>query len=91
MFFICKVYVGALSLHYEALSVEASKQTTADEIVTCIVERLGLTVSINCYFNISNVSVMYFNFLLRVIIMNWLKLLDNVKNDACRNMRNLCH
>lgn len=39
-----KVYVGALSLHYEALSVEASKQTTADEIVSCIVERLGLPV-----------------------------------------------
>ncbi|XP_053668571.1 unconventional myosin-IXa-like [Anopheles marshallii] len=38
-----KVYVGALSLHYEALSVEASKQTTAEEIVSCIVERLGLT------------------------------------------------
>lgn len=34
--------MGALSLHYEALSVEASKQTTADEIVSCIVERLGL-------------------------------------------------
>lgn len=38
-----KVYVGALSIHYEALSVEASKQTTAEEIVSCIVERLGLT------------------------------------------------
>lgn len=38
-----KVYVGALSVHYEALSVEASKQTTADEIVSCIAERLGLT------------------------------------------------
>lgn len=40
-----QVYVGALSLHYEALSVEASKQTTAEEIVSCIVERLGLPVS----------------------------------------------
>lgn len=40
--FFLKVYVGALSLHYEALSVEASKQTTAEEIVSCIVERLGL-------------------------------------------------
>lgn len=38
-----QVYVGALSIHYEALSVEASKQTTAEEIVSCIVERLGLT------------------------------------------------
>lgn len=36
------MYVGALSLHYEALSVEASKQTSAEEIVSCIVERLGL-------------------------------------------------
>lgn len=43
--FFFQVYVGALSLHYEALSVEASKQTTADEIVSCIVERLGLPVS----------------------------------------------
>ncbi|XP_038120961.1 unconventional myosin-IXb isoform X4 [Culex quinquefasciatus] len=41
--YILQVYVGALSLHYEALSVEASKQTTAEEIVSCIVERLGLT------------------------------------------------
>lgn len=40
-----QVYVGQLSLHYEALSVEASKQTTAEEIVACIVERLNLTVS----------------------------------------------
>lgn len=40
--YILQVYVGALSLHYEALSVEASKQTTAEEIVSCIVERLGL-------------------------------------------------
>ena len=29
-------------MHYEALSVEASKQTTAEEIVSCIVERLCL-------------------------------------------------
>lgn len=42
-----QVYVGALSLHYEALSVEASKQTTAEEIVSCIVERLGLPVRIS--------------------------------------------
>lgn len=36
------MHVGALSLHYEALTVEASKQTTAEEIVSCIVERLSL-------------------------------------------------
>lgn len=39
---VFQVYVGALSVNYEALSVEASKQTTADEIVSCIVERLEL-------------------------------------------------
>lgn len=39
--------MGQLSLHYEALSVEASKQTTAEEIVACIVERLNLTVNNN--------------------------------------------
>lgn len=46
-FFVCiaQVYVGALSLHYEALSVEASKLTTAEEIVSCIVDRLNLSVS----------------------------------------------
>lgn len=42
--FLTQVYVGQLSLHYEALSVEASKLTTAEEIVSCIVERLNLTV-----------------------------------------------
>lgn len=40
--YIVQVYVGALSALYEALSVEASKQTTAEEIVSCIVERLSL-------------------------------------------------
>ncbi len=43
--FLSQVHVGALSIHYEALSVEASKQTTAEEIVSCIVERLSLPVS----------------------------------------------
>lgn len=42
-----QVYVGQLSLHYEALSVEASKLTTAEEIVSCIVERLNLTVIVS--------------------------------------------
>lgn len=40
--YIVQVYVGALSDLYEALSVEASKQTTSEEIVSCIVERLSL-------------------------------------------------
>ncbi|KAJ8929126.1 hypothetical protein NQ314_018211 [Rhamnusium bicolor] len=40
--YIVQVYVGALSALYEALSVEASKQTTSEEIVSCIVERLSL-------------------------------------------------
>lgn len=37
---IVRVYVGTLSQDYEALSVEASKHTTAEEIVTCIVQKL---------------------------------------------------
>ncbi|XP_025411897.1 unconventional myosin-IXb-like isoform X4 [Sipha flava] len=41
--YIVQVFVGALSQCYEALSVEASKQTTSDEIVSCIVERLSLS------------------------------------------------
>ncbi|CAH0552647.1 unnamed protein product [Brassicogethes aeneus] len=40
---IVQVYVGALSALYEALSVEASKQTTSEEIVSCIVDRLNLS------------------------------------------------
>ncbi|XP_056644973.1 unconventional myosin-IXAa-like isoform X2 [Diorhabda sublineata] len=40
--YIVQVYVGALSALYEALSVEASKQTTSEEIVSCIVDRLSL-------------------------------------------------
>ncbi|XP_014286728.1 unconventional myosin-IXa isoform X1 [Halyomorpha halys] len=43
--YILQVFVGALSQHYEALSVEASKQTTSEEIVQCIVERLSLPTS----------------------------------------------
>ncbi|XP_031335127.1 unconventional myosin-IXa-like isoform X2 [Photinus pyralis] len=43
--YIVQVYVGALSALYEALSVEASKQTTSEEIVSCIVERLSLSES----------------------------------------------
>ncbi|XP_076251183.1 unconventional myosin-IXb-like isoform X1 [Rhynchophorus ferrugineus] len=45
--FILQVYVGALSNLYEALSVEASKQTTSEEIVSCIVERLSLNENIS--------------------------------------------
>uniref|UniRef100_A0A336MC75 CSON014883 protein n=1 Tax=Culicoides sonorensis TaxID=179676 RepID=A0A336MC75_CULSO len=40
--YVLQIHVGSLSLHYEALSVEASKQTTAEEIINCITERLGL-------------------------------------------------
>lgn len=40
--YIVQVYVGALSSQYEALSIEASKQTTSAEIVACICERLKL-------------------------------------------------
>ncbi|XP_026741081.1 unconventional myosin-IXa-like isoform X3 [Trichoplusia ni] len=41
--YIVQVYVGALSPQYEALSVEASKQTSSEEIVCCITDKLGLT------------------------------------------------
>lgn len=41
--YIVQVFVGDLSDHYEALSVEAGKQTTSEEIVLCIVDRLSLT------------------------------------------------
>lgn len=40
---IVRVYVGSLSQDYEALSVEASKHTTAAEIIQCIIQRLGFT------------------------------------------------
>lgn len=34
--------MGALSAQYEALSVEASKQTSSEEIVCCIADKLNL-------------------------------------------------
>ncbi|CAG9566199.1 unnamed protein product [Danaus chrysippus] len=40
--YIVQVFVGALSAQYEALSVEASKQTSSEEIVCCIAEKLKL-------------------------------------------------
>lgn len=40
--YVLQVYVGALSPDYEALSIEASRQTTAEEIVECILEKLNL-------------------------------------------------
>ncbi|XP_073960538.1 unconventional myosin-IXb-like [Choristoneura fumiferana] len=40
--YIVQVFVGALSAQYEALSVEASKQTSSDEIVCCIADKLNL-------------------------------------------------
>src|SRR5436305_1300429 len=39
---VMQVYVGSFSNLYEALSIEASKHTTAEEIVECIAEKLGL-------------------------------------------------
>ena len=41
--YVLQVYVGSLSRLYEALSIEASKTTTADEIVECICEKLTLS------------------------------------------------
>ena len=46
--YVLQVYVGALSPYYEALSIEASKQTTAEEIVECISEKLNLKDA-SCY------------------------------------------
>ena len=43
--YVLQVYVGAFSRLYEALSIEASRQTTADEIVECISEKLSLKES----------------------------------------------
>ncbi|XP_053214006.1 unconventional myosin-IXb-like [Panonychus citri] len=40
--FVLQVYVGAFSRLYEALSIEASKQTTTEEIIECIAEKLSL-------------------------------------------------
>jgi myosin-9 len=40
--YVLQVYVGSLSRLYEALSIEASKTTTADEIVDCIADKLSL-------------------------------------------------
>lgn len=40
--FVLQVYVGAFSRLYEALSIEASRQTTAEEIIDCISEKLSL-------------------------------------------------
>ncbi|KAL1435531.1 hypothetical protein MTO96_000195 [Rhipicephalus appendiculatus] len=40
----CKCMWGAFSNLYEALSIEASKQTTAADIVACIAEKLGLSL-----------------------------------------------
>lgn len=40
--YIVQVFVGALSAQYEALSVEASKQTSSGEIVCCIADKLNL-------------------------------------------------
>ncbi|XP_064475014.1 unconventional myosin-IXa-like isoform X2 [Ornithodoros turicata] len=39
---VLQVHVGAFSGLYEALSIEASKQTTAADIISCIAEKLGL-------------------------------------------------
>lgn len=54
--YIVQVYVGALSALYEALSVEASKQTTAEEIVSCIVERLRLNETPGGNYELAEVS-----------------------------------
>ena len=52
-FFFCflsiQVFVGALSPEFEALSIEALKGTTADEMVCCIVDKLQLPLPVESY------------------------------------------
>lgn len=43
------MYVGALSSEFEALSIEALKSTSADEIVCCIVDKLQLPLPVESY------------------------------------------
>lgn len=43
------MFVGALSPEFEALSIEALKGTTADEMVCCIVEKLQLPLPVESY------------------------------------------
>ncbi|KAI9565582.1 hypothetical protein GHT06_009374 [Daphnia sinensis] len=47
--YIVQVFVGALSPEFEALSIEALKGTTADEMVCCIVEKLQLPLPVESY------------------------------------------
>lgn len=53
--YIVQVFVGALSQHYESLSVEAGKHTTSEEIVACIVDRLQLNDSCGSYYELAEV------------------------------------
>jgi hypothetical protein len=48
-FFGAQVFVGALSPEFEALSIEALKGTTADEMVCCIVDKLQLPLPVESY------------------------------------------
>ena len=43
------MFVGALSPEFEALSIEALKSTTADEMVSCIVDKLQLPLPLESY------------------------------------------
>ncbi|XP_059353222.1 unconventional myosin-IXb-like isoform X2 [Daphnia carinata] len=47
--YIVQVFVGALSPEFEALSIEALKGTTADEMVCCIVDKLQLPLPVESY------------------------------------------
>lgn len=40
-----QVHVGGFSPLYEALSIEASKQTSSSDILQCISNKLGLTAA----------------------------------------------
>ena len=45
--YVIPIHVGAMSVHIEELSVQATKQTISQEIVTCLVNRLSLPQSSN--------------------------------------------
>uniref|UniRef100_T1JDE0 Unconventional myosin-IXb n=1 Tax=Strigamia maritima TaxID=126957 RepID=T1JDE0_STRMM len=45
--YVVQIFVGSLSRDYEALTIEASKQTSALEIVSCISDKLNLDHSDN--------------------------------------------
>lgn len=54
-----QVFVGALSAQYEALSVEASKQTSSEEIVSCIADKLNLADASSGTYELAEVGIKF--------------------------------